>query len=1044
MAQSSLARALLLALVFAGLALVATAPSAFAANIIVNISVDEDTANGDCSLREAITAANTDAAYNGCTAGSGADTISFHIPGAALSTRTIAPLNALGNLPNIITPLTIDGWSQGVFDGTAGYNAAPLIELSGANGPTGVTNAGLAVLGTSANGVLIRGLIVNRFTGSNTNGILIDGGASNVTLHGNYVGLNADGTAAASNDRFGINVTGVATSNVTIGGTSPEHRNVVSGTTAAGFGINIDLTGNNITVQGNYIGTNAAGTAAVPNVFGIAATSFGSNVVVGGTAPGARNIISGNTGTQIGVARNALIQGNWIGTDATGTSLIPSGGWGIELGNAQLNVTIGGTTAAARNVVVGMTSSGIDATFNGSAPSSVTIQGNYVGVMPDGTTPGGNGGDGILIRGNVPLTVGGTAPGAGNLIANNAGDGVSVQNAGTFALIRGNRIFNNGTTANHLGIELQGDGITANDTGDGDTGGNTLLNFPVLTSAGLHAGATRVTGTLNSTVNTSFEIDLYANASCSVSGNGQGETYLGSTSVTTDISGNGAFTILNLPATTLGQFITATTSNTTTGATSEFSACRTVVAPSIGVTPTSGLTTTEAGGTATFNVQLAVVPSSVVTIGVSSSDLTEGGVSTATLTFQPDATGVVAQTVTLTGVDDLIQDGNVAYTAILAAATSADGAYSGVNPTDVSATNQDNEGTPALSIANVQQAEGASGSAAMTFTVSLTPGSLQTITVQYATSDNTATSGISCGVGVDYVPASGALTFSPTETSKQIPVTMCGDLLSEPDETFTVTLSNPTNALLGQATATGTIQDDDVTQTVSVGTPQLTLNADGTGTATIPVNVATSNLTSAAVAASAAGRPSAAAAQTVTVSYTTQDGTAKANVDYLPISGTLTFAPGDSQKTVAVTVLPVGLASPSGIEFRLVLTSTTNGVIAPGQDQATVLLPADTRAVKPSTDDTDKPRRLTEEQRQQRQQTNRSNRDDTHTEGNVLEVGTDANGAYLILANRDGPVTVRLHGDAAKTTVKVGDYVQVEGTKESEALFIADEVSVSR
>jgi|GEM_PF-918777 len=115
------------------------------------------------------------------------------------------------------------------------------------------------------------------------------------------------------------------------------------------------------------------------------------------------------------------------------------------------------------------------------------------------------------------------------------------------------------------------------------------------------------------------------------------------------------------------------------------------VGPGIVVQPTAGLKTTEAGGTAQFTVALATQPTANVTIGLSSSDPTEGTVSPASLTFTP-ANWSQAQTVTITGVDDAETDGNVDYTILTAPAVSADPAYNGLNAPDVSVTNEDNDG----------------------------------------------------------------------------------------------------------------------------------------------------------------------------------------------------------------------------------------------------------------------------------------------------------------------------------------------------------------
>ena len=111
------------------------------------------------------------------------------------------------------------------------------------------------------------------------------------------------------------------------------------------------------------------------------------------------------------------------------------------------------------------------------------------------------------------------------------------------------------------------------------------------------------------------------------------------------------------------------------------------------VTPTLGLVTTEAGGTASFTVRLGSAPTANVTIPVSSSDTTEGTASTASLIFTPDNWNV-AQTVTVTGVDDTIFDGNVAYTIVLGPATSGDSNFDGLDPADVSVTNTDNDIPP--------------------------------------------------------------------------------------------------------------------------------------------------------------------------------------------------------------------------------------------------------------------------------------------------------------------------------------------------------------
>ena len=153
--------------------------------------------------------------------------------------------------------------------------------------------------------------------------------------------------------------------------------------------------------------------------------------------------------------------------------------------------------------------------------------------------------------------------------------------------------------------------------------------------------------------------------------------------------------------------------------------------------------------------------------------------------------------------------------------------------------------------------------------------SAQTVTVDYATSNGTATA------GADYTAASGTLTFSPGQTTKFIDVSITNDDLNESDETFTVTISNAVNATIADATATGTILNDDAVPSLVVN--DVIVNEDA-GTATFTVT------------------QSAVLGQTVTVDYATSNGTATAGADYTAASGTLTFNAGDTTKTFNVTI----------------------------------------------------------------------------------------------------------------------------------------------
>jgi hypothetical protein len=132
--------------------------------------------------------------------------------------------------------------------------------------------------------------------------------------------------------------------------------------------------------------------------------------------------------------------------------------------------------------------------------------------------------------------------------------------------IKSNSIFSNGG----LGIDLAPVGVTPNDPGDGDSGANDLQNFPVLSSAESSSQGTKIEGTLNSTPNTAFTLEFFSNSACDPSGFGEGQQFLGSTSVTTGENGDAEFDVTFETIAPAGSFITSTASG---GPTSEFSQC---------------------------------------------------------------------------------------------------------------------------------------------------------------------------------------------------------------------------------------------------------------------------------------------------------------------------------------------------------------------------------------------------------------------------------------------------------------------------------------
>ncbi len=638
-----------------------------AVTFVVNTTADHDDGScaqgvgGDCTLREAIIAANNTP---------GADEIRFNIGGGGA--QTISPTSAL---PTITDPVVIDGTTQPGFAGT------PLIELNGAN--AGIVNGLTITAGNST----VQGLVINRF---GLSGISLQTNGGNQIV-GNRIGTDAAGTADLGNGFHGIEI--LRSPNNVIGGVTTQARNVISGNDEDGVNIaEQQATGNR--VEGNFIGTNAAGTAAIPNeddgvdmdsanniiIGGVTATpgappgnlisgndddgvefdggfdipgagnatgnvvqgnligtdvtgtaalpnlddgvnfDGGANNTVGGATAGAGNVISGNDGEGVDMDGNAtgnLIEGNLIGTDVTGSQDLGNVDDGIDIDSASMNNTIGGTMPGAGNVIAGNDDDGVD--IADPTTTGNVIQGNFIGTNQNGANLG-NSSVGVLFNATGSNTVGGTAAGAGNVISGNGSVGVLIaggegalgsnvvqgnfigtnQNganlgnlasgveilssndnliqgntiafnaAGTFDTGvnvlsgTGNAILSNSIFSNEgLGIDLRGgtedaNGVTENDAGDGDEEANNLQNFPVLTSATSGGGSTNIQGTLNSTADTTFRIEFFANTACDPSGFGEGQTFLGFTSVTTDGGGNAGINVALPTAVPAGQFITAT------------------------------------------------------------------------------------------------------------------------------------------------------------------------------------------------------------------------------------------------------------------------------------------------------------------------------------------------------------------------------------------------------------------------------------------------------------------------------------------------------
>jgi parallel beta-helix repeat protein len=324
----------------------------------------------------------------------------------------------------------------------------------------------------------------NLISGSDTGVFLADSG--NV-VQGNLIGTDVTGTQALGN-AVGVSID---RSSNTVGGPAPGARNIISGNTYGGVQM-APATGN--VVQGNYIGTDITGTQALGNGNAGVTISGGANNTVGGTAAGAGNLVSGNPkfGISIEGSSGNVVQGNLIGTDVTGTQALGNSVAGVNIYGGGNN-TIGGTLSGAGNLISG---NGSDGVYIISNSSGNVVQGNYIGTNVTGTQALGNGNDGVNIFRGANNTLGGTAPGAGNLVSGNRNIGISIGGS-SGNVVQGNYIGTNVTGTQALGNSVAGVNIYG---GGNNTIGGTLSGAGNLVSGNGSDGVYIVTNSSGNVV----------------------------------------------------------------------------------------------------------------------------------------------------------------------------------------------------------------------------------------------------------------------------------------------------------------------------------------------------------------------------------------------------------------------------------------------------------------------------------------------------------------------------------------------------------------
>jgi CSLREA domain-containing protein len=896
--------------------------AARAATFTVSKTADtnDGVCNADCSLREAIIAANAN--------GTGADTINFGISGGAAGVKLIS-VNS--SLPDIATTLTIDGTTQ------SGYAGAPLIELNGANASNGKGFSIDSHYIPDPVSLTVKAIAINNFS---FYGIEADCATCNVAVYGCYIGTNAAGTIAAKNGT-GISLTVAATSIINIGGTGANEGNVISGNGSeflGGSGIRIYTSSSGfsagtpqVNIRGNRIGINASGTADLGNYEdGIRIAPGDDNTTaeinIGGSSTASRNVISGNDGNGVNIFGDEAkveIYNNYIGTNAAGTADLGNSLDGINLGG-QSDVTIGGTivfggvSSSIGNVISGNNRHGIN--IDAGWLADIFIKRNRIGTNAAGTGALGNSQNGIFANkiGAVlkAFIIGSeTNSDDGNLISGNLGDGIRLD-----ATISGIGIYGNsiGTDANQTvavpngsdGIEIAG---AANLIGKAN---NAAARNIV---SGNAQNGIRLTGAAsigNKIENNSIGADASGNAL----GNGANGVLVVSNASGNFIGGAAinagnvvAFNVLDGVAVSSGVNNAieqnAIYSNGDLGIDLGASGvtANDALDADTGANNLQNFPVLTSASTAQFKGFLNTTPNSNVNVQIYRADSCdasgngEGRYFLGTLPLTTDNNGDVNFTVTTIP----LTVGQI----ITATATDASGSTSEFS---ACRTVTPPPGNFSLTAAVYSVNE---SNSTMTIGVIRSGGSFGAVSVDYATANGTAIA------GQDYAATAGTLNFADGQTSKTFDVPIINDALDEPIESLTIALSNPSSgANLGvPSSAILNIADNDNPPTISITDVSLAEGNQGATNFVFSVNL------------------SAPSGFDISVNYATANGTANAPVDYISTNGTLNFsaAAGDVSKTINVAVNS-DFVPELNETFLVNLTNAVNASIADSQGVGTI------------------------------------------------------------------------------------------------------------
>ncbi|HEX7830096.1 MAG TPA: hypothetical protein VF787_10585, partial [Thermoanaerobaculia bacterium] len=589
--------------------------------------------SGAGSLRAAIIDANTGVCPSPCT-------IQFSVAGT---------INLVTALPAIVvSDLTIDGYTApGSSPNTNAFGQPSNAVITLAIDGTSNIPVGFDIQETF---VKIRGFAIQSFYNGGTGiGVKFSGDNSGSYVAGCHIGTEVGGTTSSPN---AIGVVFNASTESILGGSTPDRRNLISGNTT--YGVQIINGSNTVSISGNYVGTNKALNGALPNATGIAICS-GCSVTVGQAGTG--NVISGNTGSGLVLSGNGTdVVANIIGPAGDGITALPNA-IGIQIDAGANNNTIGGGSPSEANTISGNSTYGISIAGDGS-----TIDNNVIGFAKDGTTAMANG-TGVKMFGTASNNKVGTM--FGNKIANSLFDGVTIVGTGIGNSVRKGQNSGNG----NLGIDLNDDGLTANDTGDGDTGPNNRQNYPIVSQALYSASNITITFSMDSAsaVNTGgYIFDAYKADASAVP---QGLVHLGESTCMAGTVFSGAVFGLTTASATPGDKLIVTATAYTDGActtvsegTSEFSPAVTIAGDihwiagsgnwetpgnwSPATVPTiNDNAIIDASGTYTVTINTPAAAAKSVTVGTGTS-----GVQTLDITSSNGLTITNPSTITTTGV----------------------------------------------------------------------------------------------------------------------------------------------------------------------------------------------------------------------------------------------------------------------------------------------------------------------------------------------------------------------------------------------------------